>query len=500
MTMIQSRDESKKNINESSEIKEFSQNKIKYLKNQKFDDSYKITMQDLPYLAQHYWKKGIPIAMTGVTEYMQKKMKKDQAPGRIWLEHFDKYPFATFLLGNWYANPEYSTFETVIKQDSKLYSPETVALISALMPDFLKKVASRYSRRDVIHDELYKEDFELLEKAAQELNEDCRKQISDNFSQYRIIIGRKFMEQDIYSGYNQSIIIPIELNEIQNEFKKSNKIDYCGYIGGISYRTYHFDSYIISKDKIIKVASFPVVNSDFDGYTSSVQAFEQKKPLLDTSPPGPQKDRYSCASLGIACVKELLKNDAYQLKNYTLQLRFYLNESKKKSELHHFFLTSPQTLRYAQSNEYIELLKGMIEEKGELVKYITIHGSRKFMTLENVLRQSINKAKELNDKEVEAENVKCLEELPAFRKKWIAAFNASLEKRNMMQEEKTGYNRYLLYRREKYQNTIETAKSSEYFSLDDFTQQIYPSFFSQKEKKEEHVTEKQISTLFNSGP
>ncbi|MCL9684742.1 hypothetical protein [Legionella maioricensis] len=67
----------------------------------------------------------------------------------------------------------------------------------------------------------------------------------------------------------------------------------------------------------------------------------------------------------------------------------------------------------------------------------------KIKPLKVILEESIELAKAQNDLSKVKENEQMLENLPAFRKKWLMAYKTEIQKRNAMQGDK--YNLYLAY-------------------------------------------------------
>jgi hypothetical protein len=142
----------------------------------------------------------------------------------------------------------------------------------------------------------------------------------------------------------------------------------------------------------------------------------------------PQATKEECASLGIAFAKEMMKNGAEQLKNFTLTL--IVGKAQ-------FFLLSPQVLRYSQSQLYLRLMHAMVESTDSSV--IVKHNGKEYkvLTLNGMLAHggTIAFPDKVNIEE--------------FRARWLAGFEAAMPRRSAMDltNEKTmgTENQYLAY-------------------------------------------------------
>lgn len=243
-----------------------------------------------------------------------------------------------------------------------------------------------------------------------------------------------------------------EILYVQKALKEASYSDFLGYVStnSVAKGSKHVDIYLVSKDSVI-VTPFWLDNDRLSlgvKYSSDPQVFllEPSTALAKALVPQPQADMISCASLSFAYLKELLKKDGSQLNNLTLKFRFYT----KKGDLAYFFLTSPQTLGYSQSNSYNTFLYDMVM-KTTTVLFKDIE----FQSLEAALLFSIDTAKAMGDLSVQEENQALLTELPNFRKQWSAAFQAMSRKRGQMEVDGHYYN--LSYRALKNQHIIQAS-------------------------------------------
>lgn len=128
----------------------------------------------------------------------------------------------------------------------------------------------------------------------------------------------------------------------------------------------------------------------------------------------PQADRTSCGTLTMMYAKELLKDDARGLKEFTLSFTYY----NEKGEKEYFFLPSPQVLRYSQISLYNEALQAIVSHENDGQDGLVRKGAKKYMfhTIEKILIQSFKIALEKEDADVLEENQKFGISCPAFRK------------------------------------------------------------------------------------
>jgi hypothetical protein len=256
-----------------------------------------------------------------------------------------------------------------------------------------------------------------------------------------------------------------EILEIQAYMKKNNRDYFVGYLhtGSAALRKNHFESFLISQNAIIKS---PWWSKDLD-YSVYINAFEEPfmGQIYSADPRGfflpgtslanfngPQSDYFSCGSLCLSNLTELLKEEQQQLA-LTLRFTFYGSDNNK----YHYFLASPGSFLKSHSTSYINYINGMVMENKST---ISIKDGVNVKTIEQALKDSINIATKLNDSQVVQENTNLLKELPQFREKWKPAFKSMLQNRAQLKLPE-GYNLSLLYRtlkNQKLARNVETKK------------------------------------------
>lgn len=233
-----------------------------------------------------------------------------------------------------------------------------------------------------------------------------------------------------------------EILSLQERLEDGQVVGYI-YTNGVACSSRHFEVLLISKTEIIKPLSWPHTHwIIFDKYAhkdwSEVHfSFPELIQSEDKYVPSPQATIRGCGTLGLLYLKELLKDNCFQLKNYTLNFSIYTQEKGSTR----FFFPSPQVLRYSQSSTYNETLRAMLSDSSE--SQSLRGGTFKVTTLRRLLEQSIEQAKKEGHTEVVETNSQLLENLNEFRERWLAAYDEMERKRAAMQEQ--GHNLYLAY-------------------------------------------------------
>ena len=280
-----------------------------------------------------------------------------------------------------------------------------------------------------------------------------------------------------------------EIKHIQAQLKDEEIVGYVmpndGYVPllqPIPDRT-HLSMVIISKDKVIKPINFTVESTyelseeDFPGIYTTTLDLSDLSPLdksacqflkHDRNPHGwiiPQLGNEECGTLGMLYLKELLKDNARQLKQFTLAFSCYMANPADESKPYktNYFIPSPQVLRYSQSNLYNLVIYNLLMCDDDQATFIYERKTMKLMSLRKMLQDSILIAQKISDTIIVSQNQKILDELPAFRKNWLEEYQLSMQKRDSMNVLK-GRNKYLEYksrRLEKIKFRVEEEVESE---------------------------------------
>lgn len=151
----------------------------------------------------------------------------------------------------------------------------------------------------------------------------------------------------------------------------------------------------------------------------------------------PQVTSRECGSIGLAYLKEYLKNNAEQLNTYTLKIIYNFKDDHSRC----FLLPSPQVLRYSQSMLYVKLIHAMVEEKNSEATINHKTNEYKIITLTGLLKNNAV-IKTMNDKNL-SQN-----ELNIFCQTWLEAYQVMLKKKESMHainSEGIEINAYLAY-------------------------------------------------------
>lgn len=254
-----------------------------------------------------------------------------------------------------------------------------------------------------------------------------------------------------------------EIDQIQKTLKPGERVGYF-YTNGHSEKADHFEGLIIQNDRIIKPLSWigmdvrgkSIQEKDFSkdllsGISWHVTSLYEANILRSKQDVHPQADQESCVVLGESYLKEFLRNDGEQLREYTLSIPYYpyFNASIpsfNKDAVTYFFFPSPQVLRYSQSKLYNKVICAMLSEGNEVnIDHKGAHDTVK--TINGILNETREKAQAKGDNKVMAQIDALSTQLPSFRERWIAEYKKMEEKRSMM--DVNGSNEYLNYKSNK---------------------------------------------------
>ncbi len=250
-----------------------------------------------------------------------------------------------------------------------------------------------------------------------------------------------------------------EIQKLQLKLKPNETLGYI-YAVHAKIAVPHFDVLILTRDKIIRPIQWNgrlFLSLPYFGLDEHLEVcdLEQEEKNSKKFPETPQKTQRICATLGLLHLKELLKNNAQQLKEFTLCFQYYptwQDEEDEPRELCQFFFPSPQPLRYSEVNSYNKILVEILMNT-EAAEKVAVKGTSFWVrSLHKILIDSIDIAKALGDQHILADNQKLLAALPEFRKKWHQEFLNADQKRAAMYIQNINF--YLPYRNYKMRKKV----------------------------------------------
>lgn len=393
----------------------------KFFLNQNENDvSPPLSIGELIKLRDHYKKKfNINIVING--EKHEKKQKENERA----LRQFKKYPYAEFIRANW----SYDKDSFLNKFCISLYRLPFDNCCEAIR-EKLKKYGylnQEFSKKDQFIENLNSKQISKLNIILHTLPKEVRALIDQQIPKYLAYLEHSVTMPQL----TKDEVEEEEVQMIQQDLLARNSEEKIGYLftGGnndIEDRG-HFEILIITKNKIIRPIAWPPYG--LWGFLAG-DDYYVPKPFFDgiSDICQPQASAKECGTLCLVYLKELLKENGKQFVEYTL---CFSSRGEK------IFFPSPQVLRYSQISFYNQYMLAMLEE-GDGVSVTYNDKTYQIETLEKLLKNKV----QANPHNKEYQDM--LNNLPAFRAKWLAQWEQSNKKRNFMQQ--NGRNHYLFAR------------------------------------------------------
>lgn len=279
----------------------------------------------------------------------------------------------------------------------------------------------------------------------------------------RIYIESEVITQRSYgSSYDPRWAAICEMRHLSASLKEGEYVGYM-YTNQITHGCHHFEAFLIGAECIIKPVYWQIVDRlDLHYHKIGKTAAANLNFFYDLECFPQTRDKV-CGTLALSYMKSLLKNNAQQLKEFTLCIPH--NQGKRKPKIYYFFFPSPEVLRYSQSELFNKYLVALLDPEGkEFLHKGKYHRIPPLKThLENLIQElikepdpihetiesPIKKPKEkhpkpsLNKEVILKEAQTLLEQLPDFTKRWLSRYEKIKTKRNQMQG--PSYNEYLFY-------------------------------------------------------
>ncbi|OCH98885.1 hypothetical protein A8135_08980 [Legionella jamestowniensis] len=414
--------------------------KSTFLEQESSYPGYQVSVRDLEKIVQHYQEKyGIRLIINGTTPKYEARIKERQIEFEKQKQQFLQLKYARFLQIFLHGPDVLSTTDpfAINKNDG---------IFKEYYQEIRNKIAPFLNPQGKIISTLSPEELSELNELCKELS--CRHIFDKKINE--------FIEMNAdYIGLTSDE----SKDEIQEICDRLTGDEVVGYIftGQRLTGRPHFEIYICLPGKAIRPISYAIWPIDYCNLEGKLQ-FGSPSAAGNYFTPEllklycksnlrqqliPQADVTSCGTLTMMYAKELLKEDAKQLKELTLSFTYY----NKRGEKEHFFLPSPQVLRYSQVSLYNEALKAIVSKQNVAEKEQGIaHKNNKkypFKTLEMILNNSLQIASDRGDVETQEENQRIIDLLPQFQEKWQAAYEEMCNKRQTMQQ--PSGNKYLFY-------------------------------------------------------
>ncbi|ASQ45449.1 hypothetical protein [Legionella clemsonensis] len=412
--------------------------KSTFLEQENSYPGYQVSARDLEKIVQHYQEKyGIRLIINGTTPTSEKLIKDRQENFEQQKQRFLQLKYARFLQIFFHSPDVLSTTDpfAINKHDG---------VFKEYYQEIRNKIAPFLTSRGKVNSSLAPEELGELNRLCEELS--CKpifdKKINEFIEMNADFIGLTGEESEQ------------EIQEICAGLTGDEAVGYI-FTGQRLTGKAHFEIYICLPGKAIRPILYtfwPIDYFNLEGKlqlsSSSAEGNYFTPDLLHLSRKGtmqqqliPQADVMSCGTLAMMYAKELLKDNAKQLKELTLSFTYYNDRGEKEC----FFLPSPQVLRYSQVSLYNEALKAIVSKQNVQNPGVVEKDNKTypFKTLEKILEKSCEIAESKDDIEVQEENQRIMRFLPQFQEKWQQAYEEMLQKRQTMQQQ-TG-NKYLLY-------------------------------------------------------
>lgn len=217
-----------------------------------------------------------------------------------------------------------------------------------------------------------------------------------------------------------------DMEHIQKRLTPEQQVGYLFTNNRTGLTTPHVECFIITCDQIIKPITWVV-----EDFISVHPEQYDHTAWINLLPLTPQADYFTCGSLSLVYLKQLLKNHAEQFKNLCLSFPYF----DSTGALQHGFIPSPQVLRYSQSTAYNKYLEAMVgaEDPGSF-----LHKEKPILytTIESLLKQTIDTLQQQEHHSAAMDASLLLQQLPEFRQRWISTYHRSEAQRQLMFKQK----------------------------------------------------------------
>lgn len=418
---------------------------------------HQLNKDNLIALAKHYLeKRGVNIFICGQTPEGKACIDKARKPFLAQLDALrdDRKKYATYIINNWCGKgiekrDDFFIGRSLRSDFSDVYNQMFMKLHEA---NFLRQNCQTIVCESDVEFERLNHLFDDAADVLKLLDVSIKKKVHKLTIQ---IENESFLTHHSYIIY-EGVGLAEEVAAIQSRLSPDEAVGYI-YINSRRIEGEHADALIITKNSLIR----PIDWSGWQGLYRNVSLSTAYIPAIHVPPhsevPSPQAhNQRFCGTLGMLYLKELLKDNAYQLNYLTLNFTWYnkiaylLEDLMPENKCTQFFFPSPQVLRYSQSAFYRDIFHAMLFDSSEPVTVVSESGNKKLVvpTIKLMLEETLvylnGEGQTVENKDQwKAETQLLLDRLPAFREAWLKEYELTKEKITAMR--KDGKNHYLAY-------------------------------------------------------
>ncbi|WED44072.1 hypothetical protein [Legionella cardiaca] len=426
---------------------------------------YRLNVEDYPLILPYYFAKyqinNISFVVNGSTELGQAMMARNQLELQA---EFDEYKnkelvYAMQVIRDWVPPNVKMPGKYKLNQKNTRYSD-----FQRYYPELYKAIKDQFLDQNGRFKELTLEEKHQLNSIVKKLK--CRKKL-DQY-QNEIVADLAERKSKVCLTKIQAVA---EIKAIQRTLNPNETVAYF-FTNNRRKGSAHFEVLLISRNRVIKPVHWhlhednildevhlpdmfhtdlsPFVSFEFNQASSEELHDDPIKRVQ------PQADLDSCGILGLLYFKELLKANAEQLNEFSLNIPLYVDADNRVKK-NCLFFPSPQVLRYSQSKLYNQIIKAMLEGTQDVVSIRYKNITYKVKTLESILRYSIQSSREKADVETAKHNEELLANLPSFRQRWLEEYKNAAAKRQRMQGQPN--NLYLSYKGRRIEEILHDIKT-----------------------------------------
>lgn len=433
----------------------------KYTMNDFFSSPRTLSAKKLAYLVDLYKEKyGINIIINFTSEpgkkildsYRRERMVEENRRIEAIRAALDRYNnpelnYVQYLIDN---NDDLDTVLTLLSLDHPGYQLEIPLFFLKESYLLVMQVLSTFHETPYSLTLLNKKEKKAIQQAilsrletSSEIKDDFELQIADKISELKIKLLRARKADDFFCFEME--LVDEEMKQIRDQLQPGDRVGYVYTSGNspdghISEPSQHFEFFILTKYSIskpiswnseikIKAAHLPhcarkFIDSDFSPF---IQVWESDG--TPGSVPKHQASLFGCGTLGLACLKELLRDNARLLEENLISF-VHCDEIGLK---HFYMIPPPQLLRYAQSGVFTQIINAMVLEN-DLTTLVVNQRIYKITPIRLIIESSLARLESFRSQSDLIDNaIEQLDSLEQIRARWRDEFALAMSKRDTKQ-------------------------------------------------------------------